>query len=348
MAHEKEARFYRYNAGRVWCTLCPRACRLEEGDEGFCRVRVVRGGRLYAAGYGEVSALALDPIEKKPLYHFYPGSLILSVGTIGCNLACRFCQNWEIAHATSPTKRLSPEELVDLAVHYRSRGNIGLAYTYSEPLVWYEYIYDASRLAKERGLKNVLVTNGYLNPEPLQELIPLIDGVNLDLKGWTDDFYREYCEGRAAPVKKTAELLAGRVHLEVTNLLIPGANDSEDEIRELVRFVAGLDRKIPLHFSRYFPNYRLETPPTPVRVLEKAYQLAKEELAYVYVGNVAAPEFNRTMCPECGHILVERTGFSARITGINGEQCENCGRGVDLILPPEGKKEDDSSLHRKR
>jgi|SRR5690554_601323 len=338
MTTEKEARFFRSDAGRVFCTLCPRACRLAEGEKGFCRVRVARDGRLYATGYGEVSALALDPVEKKPLYHFYPGSQILSVGTIGCNLACRFCQNWEIAHSKSPTKHLSPQDLVALAVQYRSRGNIGLAYTYSEPMVWYEYIYDTSRLAREQGLKNVLVTNGYLNPEPLQELIPLIDGVNLDLKGWTDDFYREYCEGRAAPVKKTAELLAGRVPLEVTNLLIPGANDTEEEIREMVRFVAGLDRKIPFHFSRYFPHYRLETPPTPLKVLEKAYRMAKEELDYVYVGNTEAAGHNRTECPECGQILVERSGFSARVTGVDRDRCKNCGRGVDLVLPPEEEK----------
>jgi pyruvate formate lyase activating enzyme len=337
----QETRFcHRLPDGAVLCTLCPQACRLQEGERGKCRVRFRRGDRIYLASYGQVSALALDPIEKKPLYHFYPGAAILSVGTIGCNLHCGFCQNWEIAHGEAPTEYLSPEDLVALADKYRARGNIGLAYTYSEPLVWYEYVYDTARLAREKGFKNVLVTNGYLNPEPLQELLPFIDAANLDIKAWIDDFYGRNCEGRVGPVKKAAAIMAKTVHLEVTNLLIPGENDGEEEIRELVRFVAGLDRRIPLHFSRYHPDYRMELPPTPLPVLEKAYRIAKEELYYVYVGNVSTLDgrtgYNRTNCPDCGQVLVERTGFSARVTGVAGDRCESCGREVDLVLPAGG------------
>ncbi|NLY89154.1 MAG: AmmeMemoRadiSam system radical SAM enzyme [Firmicutes bacterium] len=340
MQTPQEIRFSRcLQEGTVLCTLCPQACRLQEDERGRCRVRFRRGDKIYLSSYGQVSALALDPIEKKPLYHFYPGALILSVGTVGCNLRCDFCQNWGIAHGEAPTEYLSPKDLVELADNYRARGNIGLAYTYSEPLVWYEYVYDTARLAKEKGLKNVLVTNGYLNPEPLRELLPFIDAVNLDIKAWEDDFYRRHCEGRVAPVRKAAEIMAKKVHLEVTNLLIPGENDREEETRELVRFLAGLDRRIPLHLSRYFPNYRLQLPPTPLRVLENAYKVAKEELYYVYVGNIsvdARTEYNRTNCPDCGQVLVERTGFAARVTGVDGGRCGNCGREVDLVLPAEG------------
>lgn len=338
MRTEQETRYFRLlEGGTVLCTLCPQSCRLQEGERGRCRVRFAHGGKVNLSSYGQVSALALDPIEKKPLYHFYPGAEILSVGTVGCNLRCGFCQNWEIAHGDAPTEYLSPKDLVELADNYRARGNIGLAYTYSEPLVWYEYVYDTARLARKKGLKNVLVTNGYLNPEPLRELLPYIDAVNLDLKGWEDNFYRRHCEGRVGPVLKTVEIMAEKVHLEVTNLLIPGENDREEEIGELVRFLAGLDRRIPLHFSRYFPNYRLELPPTPISILETAYKLAKEELDYVYVGNIDAVDermgYNRTNCPGCGQILVERTGFKARVTGVDGDCCGTCGREVDLVLP---------------
>ncbi|NLW09327.1 MAG: AmmeMemoRadiSam system radical SAM enzyme [Firmicutes bacterium] len=341
MRREMETRFYRLlPEGTVLCTLCPQACRLQEGERGRCRVRFRRGDKIYLSSYGQISALALDPMEKKPLYHFYPRAAILSVGTVGCNLQCDFCQNWEIAHGDAPTEYLSPEDLVELADKYRAQGNIGLAYTYSEPLIWYEYVYDTARLAREKGLKNVLVTNGYLNPEPLRELLPFIDAVNLDIKAWEDDFYRRRCEGRVGPVKKAAEIMAGKVHLEVTNLLIPGENDREEEIRELVRFLAGLDRRIPLHFSRYFPNYRLQLPPTPPVVLEKAYKIAKEELYYVYVGNISTVDgrmgYNRTNCPDCGQALVERTGFAARVTGVDNGRCGSCGREVDLVLPDEG------------
>ena len=329
--------------GAVLCTLCPQACRLQEGERGLCRVRFRHGDKVCLSSYGQVSALALDPIEKKPLYHFYPGALILSVGTVGCNLRCGFCQNWEIAHGEAPTEYLSPKNLVELADNYRARGNIGLAYTYSEPLVWYEYVYDTARLAREKGLKNVLVTNGYLNPEPLRELLPFIDAVNLDIKAWEDGFYRRHCEGRVGPVRKAAEIMAKMVHLEVTNLLIPGENDQEEEIRELVRFLAGLDRRIPLHFSRYFPHYQLELPPTPLRVLENAFKLAKEELHYVYIGNISAVDartgYNRTNCPDCEQVQVERAGFAARVTGVDQGRCSNCGREVDLVLPTEGDEE---------
>ena len=329
---ERKATYYQaLPDGKVLCTLCPQACRLDEGESGRCRGRVARGENLYTLNYGRVSALALDPIEKKPLYHFHPGSLILSVGTVGCNLRCQFCQNWRIAQDEAETELISPEKLVALAAGAKAKGNIGLAYTYSEPLVWFEYILDTARLARKQGLKNVLVTNGYLNPEPLEELLPYLDGVNLDLKG-PDTFYQKHCGGRLAPVMKTAEKLVGRVHLEVTSLLIPGENDGPDAIKDLVAFLADLDRKIPLHFSRYFPQYRLDLPPTPLATLEQACRVAREKLAYVYVGNVADPKYSATYCPRCGAVLVERSVYRVQLEGINNGHCAMCGEEVDIIL----------------
>lgn len=327
-----EARHYQVLPDqRVVCVLCPKACVLHEEETGRCCIRRVKEGRLIAESYGQVSSLALDPIEKKPLFHFYPGALILSVGTVGCNLACGFCQNWEIAHGAAETRYLAPEELVAMAMRYRRKGNIGLAYTYSEPLVWYEYIIDTATLAHKEGLKNILVTNGYINPEPLQELLPLIDAVNLDLKGWTDEFYKKNCEGRVKPVLETAKILADQVSLEVTNLLIPEENDREEEVKELVGFLADLDPRIPLHFSRYFPHYRMTTPSTPLKTMKRAYQLAKERLHYVYLGNIAETAYSRTECPQCGEVLVDRSSFSIRIIGLEGGHCRKCGRKADLV-----------------
>ncbi|MGQ9779213.1 MAG: AmmeMemoRadiSam system radical SAM enzyme, partial [Bacillota bacterium] len=246
------------------CLLCPHGCRLQDGREGVCRVRRREGEKLFALNYGRVTALALDPIEKKPLYHFYPGSAILSAGTFGCNFACGFCQNWRISQEEAPSEFIPPARLVAMAERERAAGNIGLAYTYSEPSVWWEYVLDAAVLAKERGLVNVLVTNGFLNPGPLRELLPYLDGVNMDIKG-SEEFYRRVCRGRLTPVKAFAEaVLAAGVHLELTNLIIPGYNDTEEDLQALIDWVAGLDPEIPLHFSRYFPQYRFTAPPTPL------------------------------------------------------------------------------------
>lgn len=330
---DQECLYYRtLSKGEVVCTLCPQACRLKEGESGRCRGRYAKAGKLYAANYGRVSALALDPIEKKPLYHFYPDSLVLSVGTVGCNLTCRFCQNWQIAHQEATTEELAPEELIAMAVRLQPEGNIGLAYTYSEPLVWFDYILETARLGKVKGLKNVLVTNGYINPEPLAALIPYLDGVNLDLKG-PDRFYKTYCGGSLQPVLKTAAQLAGRVHLEVTNLLLPGENDGEEDIASLVRFLATLDRKIPLHFSRYFPQYQMTIPATPPASLKKAFYLAKEELPYVYLGNISdSGTYSNTFCPECGAVWVERKGLTVTVVALQEGHCVGCGKEADLLL----------------
>lgn len=313
---------------KVHCQLCPQGCHIADGRHGLCRMRQNRGGRLYAANYGLVSAAALDPMEKKPLYHFYPGSLVFSLGTLGCNLRCGFCQNWHIAQTDSaPARYMSPQQVVQqaLVLQEREAAMVGIAYTYSEPLMWYEFVLDTARLARKDGLKNVLVTNGYINRQPLQELLPYIDAMNIDLKGATDEFYRQHCAGRLEPVKETIQLAAAACHVEVTTLLIGGVNDSPAQIEQLARFLAGVDRRLPWHLSRYFPNYQFDLPPTPLENLRRARQIAREYLDFVYVGNAPELDGSDTVCPRCGHTVIARRGYLVDRSGLAGSNCRNCG-----------------------
>ena len=314
------------------CRLCPKLCSIREGKYGFCGVRQNRGGTLFATNYGKVSSCALDPIEKKPLYHFYPGSCILSFGSAGCNLRCGFCQNWSIAQGDPPTREVSPAEAVELARLQRERGypNTGIAYTYNEPLMWYEYVLDTAVLAWEAGLKNVLVTNGYINETPLLELLPDIDAMNIDVKGFTDKYYRESCKGSLEPVLRTVEIARTRCHVELTTLLVTGLNDSEEEISRLVEWVASLDPEIPLHFSRYFPNYNVDLPATPLETLQKAREIALSRLAYVYIGNAPQLDAGDTICPRCGETLIVRMGYTTRAAGLERKKCRACGREIRL------------------
>lgn len=254
---------------------------------GRCRVRQNQNGELMSLNYAEISSIGLDPIEKKPLYHFCPGEMILSVGTWGCNLQCDYCQNSGIVHGYPPVVYTKPHELSELAVRQGST-NIGVAYTYSEPLVWFEYVIDAATEVKKSGLKNVLVTNGFLNSEPLDELLPLIDAMNIDVKAFRPEFYRKICAGELDPVKRFVEKAAMACHVEVTTLLIPSMNDGVEEIDELAQWLANINAEIPLHFSRYFPRYRMELPPTPVESLLRARQIAEKYLRNVHLGNVGA------------------------------------------------------------
>lgn len=271
--------------GRVECKLCPHHCKISEGQRGICRVRTNQSGQLYSLNYGRVAACAVDPIEKKPLFHFYPGKKILSFGSVGCNLGCSFCQNWTIAHSDPETSELTPTKAVELAAS-AGPDNLGIAYTYSEPLMWYEFVLDTAPLVHDQGLKNVLVTNGYIEAEPLRELLPHLDAMNIDVKGFQEDYYGKICRGKLGPVLKTVELAAECCHVEVTTLLVTDLNDSPGEIKKLARWLASISPEIPLHLSRYFPNYKLDKPPTPKEKLLEAYQIAKEKLEYVYLGNV--------------------------------------------------------------
>ncbi len=272
--------------GKVRCLLCPHFCLLKKGQKGKCGVRQNQNSRLYSLIYAEATSVALDPIEKKPLYHFHPGSFILSLGTKGCNLKCPWCQNWSISQGdlNCPTEKLTPKEAVDKA---KELGSFGIAYTYNEPFIWYEFVYDTARLAHQEGLNNVLVTNGYVNQKPLEEIIGFIDAMNIDIKSMESNFYQKYCQGKLAPVLNTAEFAAKRCHIEITNLIIPALNDKEENFRKLTDWIAQkLGRDTPLHFSRYFPCYKMDIAPTPIETLKEAALIAREKLRYVYMGNV--------------------------------------------------------------
>ncbi|WP_425059845.1 hypothetical protein SCACP_04660 [Sporomusa carbonis] len=323
-----EALHYERRGETALCRLCPKNCLIAEGRTGFCRVRQYTDGRLYTLNYAQATAQALDPIEKKPLYHFYPGSYILSIGTWGCNFACQFCQNWHIAHDNPPAVRLEPQAAANLAGELVDRGNIGIAYTYSEPSVWYEYIFDTVRTVKAAGLKNVLVTNGFINEQPLNELLPYIDAMNIDVKAFNDDFYQKVCAGRLEHVKHTVELAARACHVEITTLVVPGLNDHEHEIAGLAGWLAGINPDIPLHFSRYFPNYKMDAPPTPLSTLSQAYETARKHLNYVYIGNTGGDRVN-TYCPECGYKVIDRLGGYSRLT--DEKNCSRCGNSIYII-----------------
>ena len=279
---------------RKICEICPHGCRLAEGQVGFCGGRICRGGQITALNYGKVTAIALDPIEKKPLRRFCSGNQVLSVGSFGCNLRCSFCQNHRISMggieepvAEDAYIKVTPEQLTDKAVSLQSEGNIGLAYTYNEPLIGYEFVMDCAKKIKAAGMKNVIVTNGYINEAPWKELLPWVDGVNIDLKSFRAGFYEEI-QGSLDAVKRSIEMAAKtkHCHVEITTLIIPGKNDDEDEMEEQARWLASLDQEIPLHISRFFPNYKLANiEATPV---DKVYELAKaarRHLKYVYTGN---------------------------------------------------------------
>lgn len=271
------------------CDLCPRRCQLSEGQLGFCRARMNQGGKIVCENYGRVTSLALDPIEKKPLRRFYPGTNILSVGSYGCNMDCGYCQNCTIARADSTSvewETISPEALVTLAEGYRPQGNIGLAFTYNEPLIGYEYVLDCARLAKVRGLKIVLVTNGMIEPKRWARLLPYVDAANIDLKAFSQEGYR-VLGGDLDTVKATIAQAQGRIHLELTTLIVPGFNDDDENLREETAWIASVSSQIPLHLSRFFPRHRMKaasaTPPETMRRLEK---VARENLTYVYLGNL--------------------------------------------------------------
>lgn len=270
------------------CTICPRKCVLEEGQTGFCRARENRGGKVVCGNYARVTALSLDPIEKKPLKRFFPGTRILSVGSYGCNLSCPFCQNSDISMANEKTvdwRIISPEELVAQAEQLKSAGNIGIAFTYNEPLVGYEYVLDTAHLAKQRGLKTVLVTNGSILPEPWLELLPFIDAANIDLKAFTEEGYRSL-GGDLETVKTAIALAAERIHVEVTSLIVPGLNDDESEMRAEAKWLKALPGGVALHISRYFPMYhQRDGAPTPLGTIDKLVETARQYVPNVYRGN---------------------------------------------------------------
>jgi len=323
----------------VQCELCPKACVIEPGQSGECRVRVNIDGRLRTVVYGYPCSINVDPIEKKPLAHFLPGTGILSIATVGCNLHCRNCQNWEISQANpeqmpavfySRQKLFwSPAELVALT---RRAGCPSLAYTYTDPIVYYEYTYDTAKLARQAGIRNVLVTAGYINPEPWERLLEYVDAANIDLKAITDEFYRKVCSATLKPVLNAlVTAKAAGVLVEVTNLLIPTLNDDPKQIRQLCRWVrANLGAETPLHFSRFFPRHKmLNLPPTSLEALDLARGIAMDEgLQYVYIGNIASKQGQNTYCPGCGELLIERRGYTIVQNGLADGSCPKCGNEI--------------------
>lgn len=330
----REALWYeKLEKQRVLCVLCPHRCRLKPGAPGICRVRYNKEGVLYTRNYGQSSPPALDPMEKKPLYHFHPGSLILSVGTFGCNFQCSFCQNWHLAHEDPVLYQISPTELAELTLSYQQNNSIGLSYTYSEPTIWFEQVLETAQIIHQQGMKNVLVTNGFIEQEPLAELLPYMDAFNIDIKGFNLDFYRKIIKGDYRPVLETAKTAfqAGK-HVEITTLLIPGLNDDEKEIQALVAWIAEeLGPQVPFHISRYSPAYKLDLPPTPLDTLIKAQEIAQEKLHYVYLGNAPRLQASNTFCPQCGELVIERTGYGIRVLGLAGSSCAFCGRDLNMV-----------------
>lgn len=284
---KKALYFEKLSGDEVRCVLCPHYCKIRPGNTGICSVRKNIDGTLYSLNYGKISSASLDPIEKKPLNRFFPGSYVFSVGTYGCNFKCPFCQNWSISQEVPETAATSPEMVAKTALALEKKGNIGVAYTYNEPFIWYEFVYDTCLAACGKGLKNVLVTNGYVNPEPLEAIMPHISAMNIDVKAFTEGFYKKICKAELEPVKKTVEYAASRCHVEITTLVIPGLNDSVEEISKLSKWLGSISTEIPLHLSRFFPAYKMtDKEPTPTEVLVKLQKAAGEHLEYVFLGNV--------------------------------------------------------------
>lgn len=327
----KEALYYKTTGDKsVQCFLCPHNCKIEEGTYGKCRVRKNMDGKLFSENHQQVCSVGFDPIEKKPFYHYYPGKIIFSIGSIGCNLNCRFCQNWGISQSSCDEfghlDSLSAERVIDLALTRHE--NTGIAFTYNEPTIWFEYMLEiAKRSRHELNMKNVMVSNGYINPKPLEELFPLIDAFSIDLKAFTESFYQNITGTSLKPVLQTLKRIkAAGKHLEITNLLITNQNDNRDSFTQMCDWIAKeLGPETVLHISRYFPAYKLDEPRTPEETLLKFYEIAREKLNYVYLGNLRSNYGQDTYCPECKTKAIVRRGYSTNLTGLKSNgRCSNC------------------------
>jgi pyruvate formate lyase activating enzyme len=327
------ARFWEQLEGKtVACRLCPRQCVIENGARGFCRARENHDGTLYSVVYGRPCSITPDPIEKAPFYHFLPGTNRLGIATAGCNQTCKYCQNWQISQARVEDLRnyeVSPDSMVAIA---QSLDLPTVCFTYSEPTVFYEYMYDIAERARAAGLKSVVVTSGYINEEPLRKLCSVVDAVKIDLKGFDEQFYRDVCSGQLAPVLNSLKVVKDcGVHLEIVNLVVPTLNDSLDEVRAMCRWINdNLGPDVPLHFTRFVPNYKLTgLPMTPVSTLEQAIDIAREEgLRYVYIGNVPGHPRDNTFCPACGRLLIKRLGYDVVENNIEHSKCKFCGEPI--------------------
>jgi len=314
---------------RVQCNLCPHSCSLKEGQLGLCMVRKNINGQLISLSYDKIAAIHSDPIEKKPLYHVLPGSQSLSIATMGCNFTCKFCQNHSLSMVGDQNQifgeKKSPKDVIELALETGARS---ISYTYTEPTVFFELMLETAKLARQNGLKNIMVTNGYMSRDALSMIAPYLDAANIDLKAFSDDFYRKYCNARLEPVIKTIKAMREfGIWIELTTLLIPGLNDDQTEVGQLIHFILDLDRDIPWHVSRFFPHYQLlETSPTDVALITSVLQSARSRgLKFLYGGNFSSSDWTDTCCPDCGALLIERNGYSTKIPELTRGACSKCG-----------------------
>lgn len=333
----KEAKLYKkLENAKVQCLTCAHRCIIAEGKRGICGVRQNKGGILYSLVYGKAIALHVDPIEKKPLFHFYPGTKAFSVATVGCNMRCLNCQNYDISQMPREQSKIEgqdvpPEKLVQLAVDNQCRI---ISYTYTEPTIFWDYAYDTAQLARKKGIKNTFVTNGYLSEEAIREIAPYLDGANVDLKSFVDKTYRTVCGAHLQPVLDSICLMKKLgIWVEVTTLLIPGINDSDEELKEIANFIHECDPGIPWHISRFYPTYKmLDRPATPLEAIQKARKIGLEiGLKYVYTGNVPGEEGESTFCYNCGARLIHRWGFSVMSNRIVEGRCPECGARIDGV-----------------
>jgi len=333
----KEAAFWKaIKNEKVECELCPHHCIIAHEKRGICGVRKNEHGKLFTLIYGACSSVADDPIEKKPLYHFYPGSLVLSLGSIGCTFKCDHCQNYQISIARPEEfslHEIPPQKVSEIACDH---GCSGVAWTYNEPTIWYEYTLDTAKLVKNAGLYTVYVTNGYIEKEPLEEIAPYLDAMNIDVKAFHDEFYRKVCKAKLEPILQTCERAKKLgIHLELTYLVIPGFNDAAQEIKEFCQWIGEkIGSDTPVHFSRFHPDYKMKaTQATPINTLLSCHSIAKDVgLQFVYLGNIAHGNYDNTYCPSCKNLLIERDGFSAQIKGLTKEKCNKCGVTIPLKI----------------
>ncbi len=330
MKQDKEALYYVSRPdGKVECLLCPHNCIIQKDKSGICGARKNTDGRLISLIYGEVTAVSMDPIEKKPLYHFYPGSDILSIGTKGCNFKCIFCQNYHISQdMNARSEYYTPEEIIKTALQRRS---IGIAYTYSEPFIWYEYVMDCSKLARENNLKNVFVTNGFINPEPLNDILEYADAMNIDLKTFRDETYNKVSKGKLSIVLDTIKTASSKCHVELTTLIVTGINDDMKEMKDIIDFIHSIDPDIPWHISRYHPMYKYNAPATDVNFILRVCEEAKKKLDFVYCGNIASSYGGSdTICPECKTTVISRIGYDVGIESLRNGKCGKCGHDLKI------------------
>ena len=331
MKQTKEAQYYKKKSDdKVECLLCPHNCIIPKEKSGICGARANIDGRLISLIYGELTAVSMDPIEKKPLYHFYPGSDILSIGTKGCNFKCLFCQNWHISQDTNArSEYYEPDDIVKASLESNS---MGIAYTYSEPFIWYEYVMDCSKLAKQNNLKNVFVTNGFINPDPLQDILNYADAMNIDLKTFRDETYKKVSKGKLNSVLDTIKTAHSRCHIELTTLIVTGINDDIKEMGDIIDFIQSIDSNIPWHISRYHPSYKYNAPATDIDFILRVYEEARTKLNFVYCGNISSSYGGSdTVCPKCNTTIISRSGYNTKIKSLDNGKCGKCGTTLKII-----------------